>query len=68
MATTSTFETDNKGGPERSREIYMAGKSRGPYRLKRSVNESLQESSTEGEGSEVSTNSGMCTKYSFEIC
>ena len=46
----------------------MAGKSRGPYRLKRSVNESLQESSTEGEGSEVSTNSGMCTKYSFEIC
>ena len=40
----------------------MAGKSRGPYKLKRSVNESLYESSTEGEGSEVGTNSGMCTK------
>ena len=64
MATTSTPRlTTIEARRERSREIYKAGKSRGPYKL-RSIDESLSKSSTEDESSEVGTNlsTGMCTK------
>ena len=56
-------ETDYKSCAERSKKIYKSGKSRGPYRLNRSVNESLSKSSTQDEGLEVGTNLelGMCT-------
>ena len=64
MATQATRPTTREARRERSREIYKAGKSKGPYRLSRSVNESLSKSSTEGESSEVGTNlDGMCRKY-----
>ena len=66
MATTSTPRlTTRTARRERSKEIYKAGKSRRPYRLRRSIDESLSKSSTEDESSEVGTNlsTGMCTKY-----
>jgi hypothetical protein len=54
---------------ERLRDLYLAGKSRGPYKLNRSINESLTESSADeqpttpmSDSAGVGTNSEICTK------
>ena len=67
--TTSNLRgSTRKARRERSRALYLAGKSRGPYKLNRSVNESLTESSEDdlqpstSESARVGTNSEICSK------
>ena len=72
MATRSNPPrgTTRKTRRERSRDLYLVGKSRGPYKLNRSINESLTESSADeqpttpmSDSAGVGTNSEICTKY-----
>lgn len=66
-ATTSTpaksKPTSRAGRKERSKEIYIARRSRNPYKLKSTVNESLKDTSSDSETeSEVGTNSSVWAK------
>ena len=65
MATRSNLRgSTRKARRERSRELYLAGKSRGPYKLNRSVNESLTESSADEQPStsRAGSNLDICSK------
>lgn len=63
QTTLNLRGSTRKARRERSRALYLAGKSRGPYKLNRSVNESLTESSGDdlqpstSESARVGTNS-----------
>ena len=62
MSSSNQRGSTRKARRQRSKALYLAGKSRGPYKLNRSVNESLTESSADEQPRTSEMAGEVCSK------